>query len=159
MLKGAADDVLVTQSCLTLCDPMDCSPPGSSVHGILQSRILEWVDIPFARGSSLPWDRTQVSCIASRFFTVWAMRALKSQGRAPEGWRGGQHLSPCLDISSTSCQIFSNCLSHSPQRIEKKRKKLNCHIVKPDLGSWTEDMSHTSKKQRKTNKNVKLFQD
>ena len=44
--------VLVTESCLTLCDPMDCSPPGSSVHGILQTRILEWVAIPFSKGSS-----------------------------------------------------------------------------------------------------------
>ena len=44
--------MLVTQSCPTLCDPMDCSPPGSSVHGILQARILEWVAIPFSRGSS-----------------------------------------------------------------------------------------------------------
>ena len=44
--------VLVTQSCLTLCDPMDCSQPGSSVRGILQSRILEWIDIPFSRESS-----------------------------------------------------------------------------------------------------------
>ena len=43
---------LVTKLCLTLCDPMDCSPPGSSVHGILQARILEWVAIPFSRGSS-----------------------------------------------------------------------------------------------------------
>ena len=159
MLKGAADDVLVAQLYLILCNPMDYSLPGSSVHGILQSRILEWVAIPFSRGSSLPLDRTQDSCTAGRFFTVWDMRALKSQGRAPEGWRGGQHLSPCLDISSTACQVFSNCLSHSPQRIKRKRKNLNFHIVKPDLGSWTEDMSHTSKKQRKTNKNVKLFQD
>ena len=46
--------VLVTQSCLTLCDPMDCSPPGSSAHGILQGRILEWLAIPFSRGSSWP---------------------------------------------------------------------------------------------------------
>ena len=44
--------VLVAQSCPTLCDPMDCSPPGSSVHEILQARILEWVAIPFSRGSS-----------------------------------------------------------------------------------------------------------
>ena len=44
--------VLVTQTCLTLCDPMDCSLPGSSVHGIFQARILEWVAIPFSRGSS-----------------------------------------------------------------------------------------------------------
>ena len=51
------------QSCLTLCDPMDCSPPGSSVHGILQARILEWVAISFSRGSSHPRARTQVSYI------------------------------------------------------------------------------------------------
>ena len=66
--------VLVTQSCLTLCDPADCSPPGPSVHGILQVRIPEWVAMPFSRGSSWPKDRTQVSCIASRFFTIWATR-------------------------------------------------------------------------------------
>ena len=47
---------LVAQSCLTLCDPMNYSPPGSSVHGILQARILEWVAIPFSRGSSQPRD-------------------------------------------------------------------------------------------------------
>ena len=51
----------VTQSCLTLCDPMDCSPRGSSVHGILLARILKWVAIPFSRGSSQPRGRTHVS--------------------------------------------------------------------------------------------------
>ena len=66
--------VLVTQSCLTLCDPMDCSPVGSSVHGILQARILEWVAISFSRGSSEPRDQTQVSCIVGSFFTDWATR-------------------------------------------------------------------------------------
>ena len=55
-------------------DPMDCSPPGSSVHGILQARILEWVAIPFSRGSSWPRDWTCVSCIAGRFFTIWPPR-------------------------------------------------------------------------------------
>ena len=58
------------QSCPTLCNPMDCSPPGSSVHGILQARILEWIAIPFSRGSSHPRDRAWVSCIASGFFTI-----------------------------------------------------------------------------------------
>ena len=53
--------VLVAQSCPTLCDPMDCHPPGSSVHGILQARILEWVAMPFSRGSSQTRDRTWVS--------------------------------------------------------------------------------------------------
>ena len=66
--------VLVTQSCLNLCDPVDCSPPSSSVHGISQARILECVAVPFSRGSSRPRDWTQVSCIVGRFFTVWATR-------------------------------------------------------------------------------------
>ena len=70
--------VLVTQFCLTLCDPMDCSPPGSSIHGILQARILEWVAISFSRGSSQPRDWTQVSSIAGRFFTIWATREAQS---------------------------------------------------------------------------------
>ena len=53
-----------------LCDPMDCSPPGSSVHGISQARILKWVAISFSRGSSQPRDRTHVSWVASGFFTT-----------------------------------------------------------------------------------------
>ena len=61
------------QSCPTLWDPMDCSPPGSSVHGILQARILEWVAIPFSRGSSWSRDWNCISCgfcIVGRFFTA-----------------------------------------------------------------------------------------
>ena len=61
---------LVIQSYLTLCNPMEYSPPGSSVHGIFQARILEWVAISFSRGSFLPRNQTQVSCFACRFFTV-----------------------------------------------------------------------------------------
>ena len=59
--------VLIPQSCPTLCDAKDCSPPGSSVHEISQARILEWVAIPFCRASSQPRDRTQVSCIAGKY--------------------------------------------------------------------------------------------
>ena len=66
--------VLVIQSCLTLCNPMGCSPPGSLVHGVLQARIQEWVAIPFSRRSSWPRDQTWVSCTAGRFFTIWATR-------------------------------------------------------------------------------------
>ena len=67
--------VLVTQWCLALFDPTDCSLSGSSVRGILRARTLEWVDIPFSRGSSWPWDRTWVSHITGRFFlTIWATR-------------------------------------------------------------------------------------
>ena len=60
------------QLCLALCDPMDCSPPGSSVHGILQARILEGVAISSSRGSSQLRDQTQVSCIPGGLFIIWA---------------------------------------------------------------------------------------
>ena len=63
------ETVKVAQSCLTLCNPMDYT-----VHGVLQARILEWVAIPFSRGSSQSRDRTQLSCIAGGFFTSWATR-------------------------------------------------------------------------------------
>ena len=66
--------VLVGESYLTLCNPVDCSLPGSSIRGILQARILEWVAFPFFRGSSRPKDWTQVSCTKGRFFTIWATR-------------------------------------------------------------------------------------
>ena len=59
-----------------LYDTMDCSPPDFSVHGIPQARIVEWVAILFSRGSSWPRDETQVSCIAGRFFTIWAIREI-----------------------------------------------------------------------------------
>ena len=68
------EETEVTQSCPTLCDPMDCSLAGSSLHGIFQVRILEWVAISFSRGSFQPRDRTQVSRIEGRLFTVWATR-------------------------------------------------------------------------------------
>ena len=71
------NEVKVAQSCPTHCDPMDYS-----VHGILQAKILEWVDFPFSRGSSWPRDWSQVSHTASRFFTSWATR------EAQEYWSG-----------------------------------------------------------------------
>ena len=64
----------VAQSCPTLCDPMDPTPPGSSVHGIFQARTLEWVAISFSRRSSRPRDWTWVSSIISRHLTIWATR-------------------------------------------------------------------------------------
>ena len=64
--------VIVTLSCQTLCNPLNCSPSDSSVHGILQMRILEWIAIHFSRGPSWPRARTQVSCFVGGFITVWA---------------------------------------------------------------------------------------
>ena len=64
-----AHECLFAQSCLTLCNPTDCSPPGSSVYGIFPARILEWVAMPSSKTSSWPKNRIHVSCIAGRFFT------------------------------------------------------------------------------------------
>ena len=85
--------MLVTQSWPTLCDPMDCIPPGSSVHGIFQARILEWVAISFSRGSSRPRDRTQVFCIAGRFFTIRTTREAQSHV--------GNGNSPCSHLQTS----------------------------------------------------------
>ena len=68
--------VVAVQLCPTLCNPMDYSPPGSSVHGILQTRIVGWVAMPSSRGPSQPRDQTPVSCIAGRFCTIWEITSL-----------------------------------------------------------------------------------
>ena len=75
--KWSESEMLVAQLCLTLCDPMDCSLPGSSVYGISQARILEWVSFSFSRGSFRPRDQTQVSCSAGGFFIIRATRKAK----------------------------------------------------------------------------------
>ena len=69
-LDHQGSPMLVAQSCLTLCNPMDCRLPGFSVHGILQGRTLEWIAILFSRGTSQPRDCTLVSCLTGRFFTI-----------------------------------------------------------------------------------------
>ena len=89
--------VLVTQLCPNLCDPVDCSPPGSSVHGVSQAKILEWVVIPFSRGSSWPRNWTQVSLIVGSFFTIWATR------EAQRTW----YLSVCNFVSFRNILKFS----------------------------------------------------
>ena len=77
-LPAIKDESEVTQSCLTLCDPMGCSLPGSSVYGIFQERVLEWVAISFSRGSSKPRDWTRISRTTDRHFTVLATREAHS---------------------------------------------------------------------------------
>ena len=72
--KKQVKEVLVAQSCPTLCNPMDCSPPASSCLWNSQARKLEWVVIHFSRWSSQPRDQIQISCIAGGFFAVWATR-------------------------------------------------------------------------------------
>ena len=81
-IRKPLSEIEVAQSCLTLCDPMDCSLSGSSVYGIFQARVLEWIAISFSRESSRSRNRTPVSHIAGRRFTIWATReALASSSR------------------------------------------------------------------------------
>ena len=114
------------QSCLTLCDLVDCSPPASSVHGILQVRILEWVAILSSRGSSRPRDQTRVSCgacIAGRFFTT------EPQGRPPFAVREVQNprLALILAASSTILWPEQGCSYLASLRLQTG---LNCVPLK-----------------------------
>ena len=99
--------VKVAQSCPTLCDPMDYT-----VHGILQARILDWVAVPFSRGSSQPRDWTQVSLNAGGFFTSWTTREALSLSSflmiLPQ--RGEGSVSSCL---STACAVHESNLPKS----------------------------------------------
>ena len=77
----------VAQACSTLCDPLDCGLPGSSIHGIFQTRIPQWLAISFSGGSSWPRDRTCISCvswIAGRFFIYWATGEAHAYTKATE---------------------------------------------------------------------------
>ena len=76
--------VLVAQSCLIPCDHMDCNSPSSSIHGIIQARILEWVTMSISRGSSQPKDWIQVSLIAGGFFTIWGTKEVCNQAACAE---------------------------------------------------------------------------
>ena len=100
--------VLVTHSCQILCAHTGCSPPGSSVHGISQARILQWVVILSSRGSSQPRDWTCISCIVSGFFIIWATRPLAEPKWDTNQWNGELQLcgkSPKVKIGSPGFQF------------------------------------------------------
>ena len=99
----------VTQSCPTLCDPMDCSLPGSSVLGIFQAIVLEWIAISFSRGSSQPRDRTRVFCIVDRCFT--------SGGKC---FKKGLTL---LDIREMQTKSTMRCSKQPPEWLRKRGEK------------------------------------
>ena len=82
----------VAQSCPTLCNPIACSLPGSSVHGIFQAIVLEWIAISFSRGSSPPRDWNRVSHIVCRRFTVWATRGVRIFTSIIKFWKKVQKL-------------------------------------------------------------------
>ena len=107
----------VTQSCPTLCDPMDCSLTGSCIYGIFQARVLEWVAISSSRGSSWPRHGTQVFHIAGRHFTIWATNSVQFSPSAVSNSlqpHGLQHArppcpSPTPRVYSNSCPLSWWC--------------------------------------------------
>ena len=121
--------VLVTQSYPTLWDPMDCNPPGSSVHGILQARILEWVAFPFSRGSSQPRDQT------------WSP-ALQADSLPSEPPDKGVKLSIILKLSSH----FKAC-----ERLVKSKRRI-CKILHFSLRKSTKDSSNRNRLMNNLNR-------
>ena len=110
---------IVAQSCPTLCDPMDCSLPGSSVHGFPQARILEWVAIPFSKGSSQPRDQISVSCIAGRILIIWATREAPQSSTkwiiplpAAQSWPSGAMCLLVSDLTFTYSSLFCKDVSN-----------------------------------------------
>ena len=101
----------VAQSCPTLCDPMDHSLPGSSVHGIFQARVLEWGAISFSRGSSQPRDWTQVSWIVGRHFIVWATREDEAKEDQPKGRL--YRLNKIKEVNNFMCSGYHTDISSS----------------------------------------------
>ena len=91
--------------------PWTCSPPGSSIHGILQARILEWVAMSFSRGSFQPRDRTWVSCITGRCFTVWTTREALLFAKIVCIWkREAKEAAPLSATVTDSCQKQHHCV-------------------------------------------------
>ena len=105
--------VLVIQSCPPHCDPMDCSPPGSSVPGILQARVLEWVVITFSKASSQPRNGSPVSRTAGRFFLPSEPQnpyyfTFPPVGKEQSSQDGGGHLSHCMFFKYWSCNSWDH---------------------------------------------------
>ena len=119
-------------SCVRLYDSIDCSLPGSSVHGIFQARVLEWVAISFSRGSSQPRGRTPVSCIASRRFTIWAtINKMKAQ---PSEWE--KIFANEETDKGVTAKKYTNspCSSISRKKNSKKwSEDINRHFSKEDI--------------------------
>ena len=117
--------------CPTLCDPIKYSPPGSSVHGISQARILEWVAMPFSRGSSQVRNWTRVSCVAGEFFTT------VPQGKPP---KYNTIYSCCKENETTRYKFNNACIELIYWALqnteEKNQRRLN--IVKV----WYTDIRH-----------------
>ena len=138
--------VLIAQSCLALWDPVDCSPPGSSIHGVLQTRILEWVAVPFSREPSQSRNWTQVS------HCRWILYHLSHEGSCikphPHVLRGWWEASTIMNKSPTRGQSLSSSfkheLSHSCIRMVTWRNQHE-HTIRPAQGLPPRRRSHVKK--------------
>ena len=141
MYLTCASEVLVIQSSPNICDPMDGSPSGSSVHGILQVRILEWVAISFSRGSFLLRDWTFVSCIAGGFFIAWAI------GETPAGGytlRQTRLISTGNSIKNEKNKNTSSLQWPDGPGLTHKKESKQSYVStasSTQLGGWTERKS------------------
>ena len=145
-LKWKVKESEVIQLCLTLCDSMDCSLPGSSIHGILQERILEWLAIAFSRESSQPRDRTWVSHIAGRHFTLMASKMAESQGlqadsRARKGKKMDFSLEFNLYFGLSSVQLSHSVMSDSLRPHELQHARPPCPSPTPGVHSNSRPLS------------------
>ena len=102
-----------TRSCLTLCNPIDCSLLGSSVHGLSQAKILEWVAIPFSRGPSQPKDQTLISCLGRQILYHWATLEAHTLS---------------FTFAFLMFQVIHDCKLHESSNIVEKTKILLTHI-------------------------------
>ena len=139
------------QSCPTLCNPMDCSLPGSSIHGILQARILECVAIVFSRGSSQARDRTWVSFTAGRFFTIWAtgkplyviyiyfFMIIKN---VSEGWINHWVFASQSGVAAWNAVSYYSCLCHEDIPDASRISVANTHRLKPSFQPFVCMCSH-----------------
>ena len=135
--------LFVTQSCPAVCDSLNCNPPGSSVHGILQARILEWVAIPFSRGSFWPRDWTHITCIAT-FLTIWellgqtAIREGAQPNSLADNWIKDYSAKPCTGRAGPSfppSQFLPSGNVHSPSDGRQKQELNNPTAFKRKPGS------------------------
>ena len=132
------------QLCLTLCYPTDCSPPGSSVHGILQARILEWVAVPSSRGSSGPRDLTLMSlcALAGRFFTssaTWGFCGDRQSGLDEVMKVRLSHWGQCLwKTHQRACSLSLPC-EDAVRRCLSTSQEGSAHqeLNQPASSSWT----------------------
>ena len=139
------------QSCPTLCNPMDCSLPGSSIYGILQARILECVAIVFSRGSSQARDRTWVSFTAGRFFTIWAtgkplyviyiyfFMIIKN---VSEGWINHWVFASQSGVAAWNAVSYYSCLCHEDIPDASRISVANTHRLKPSFQPFVCMCSH-----------------